>query len=364
MRKRLYILLLIIFASQILTAQDTLLSEVLDIKNSANVENYFILLKKTRDREKYIEQLREENEKISEKIGIINNYINAINAQLTSTKKSYAKLLVFVYLNKFYSYNTFSFILSARNFNEAYFRYKYIEVITQYIKKLHISIKRLKTELVYQKSTLEKNLKMQNDILQKIEHQRALNQEDLAKLREIDKNRKVYEKFIESLKEYERNQQFIFSEINKSLNNLSQIESPNADSKFESLKGKLPSPLQNAEIVIPYGVHRHSSMKRVKITNNGVDIISESDNAVKAVYAGKVIKVLPLPNYKYAVLLKHGDYFTVYSNLTKVSVKEGSLVLQGQILGYINTGSGNKTTLNFQLWYKTKKLNPENWIKF
>lgn len=137
-------------------------------------------------------------------------------------------------------------------------------------------------------------------------------------------------------------------------------------SSFAQNKGRLPAPIRGAySILRTFGLHQHSQHSRVQVNSSGVDFGVQGDGRAYAVFSGVVSRVFVIPGYGTAVILRHGNYLTVYANLSNVAVSSGSRVSTGQALGSIGTtpdGSGGRL-LHFQLWHERTKLNPLAWIK-
>ena len=137
-------------------------------------------------------------------------------------------------------------------------------------------------------------------------------------------------------------------------------------SSFAQNKGRLPAPIRGSySILRTFGVHQHSEHSRVQVNSSGVDFGLQSDSRAYAVFSGVVSRVFMIPGYGTALILRHGNYLTVYANLSSVSVSSGSRVSTGQVLGSVGAspdGSGGRL-LHFQLWHERTKLNPLAWIK-
>lgn len=137
-------------------------------------------------------------------------------------------------------------------------------------------------------------------------------------------------------------------------------------SSFSQNKGRLPAPIRGSySILRTFGLHQHSQHSRVQVNSSGVDFGLSGDSRAYAVFSGVVSRVFMIPGYGTAVILRHGNYLTVYANLSSVSVSSGSRVSTGQVLGSIGStpdGSGGRL-LHFQLWHERTKLNPLAWIK-
>jgi len=130
--------------------------------------------------------------------------------------------------------------------------------------------------------------------------------------------------------------------------------------KFNDNIGKLPWPSSNGVITQPFGEHPHPMFPSIKITNNGIDITCSKNTQARAVYEGEVTKIIIIPGANSAVLVRHGNYVTVYSNLVNVLVKQGQKLKTKQLIGTIFTDTEtDKTTMNFQIWKETTKLDPQ-----
>ena len=140
--------------------------------------------------------------------------------------------------------------------------------------------------------------------------------------------------------------------------NVATPEVSNEASNFSSQKGRLPWPVEG-EIVKRFGRQPHPTVKGVEISNNGIDIGIKTNTTVKAVAAGTVVSTHFVPGYRNMVLVRHGDYYTVYSNLESVNVSSGTSLSAGQTIGNISTQAGE---LHFELWRQKERLNPERWI--
>ena len=133
-------------------------------------------------------------------------------------------------------------------------------------------------------------------------------------------------------------------------------------SSFAANKGRLPWPVEGS-VIESYGQHYHPVYKNVKLPfNNGVTLAVARGTQAKAVFDGTVAQVVVIPGYNQCVLVQHGSYFTFYCKLKSVSVKAGQQVKTGQVLGTVDTISG-EDQFHFQLWKERTPQNPENWLR-
>ncbi|MCB0820667.1 MAG: peptidoglycan DD-metalloendopeptidase family protein, partial [Bacteroidetes bacterium] len=133
--------------------------------------------------------------------------------------------------------------------------------------------------------------------------------------------------------------------------------------KFEANKGKLPWPVSRGVITESFGTHAHPVLKGITTNNNGIDIATSAGATVKAIFDGEVTGVISIPGSNRAVIIKHGEYLSVYSNLASVSVSKGDKVSTGSSVGVADSdGDSGKGEAHLEIWKGKAKLNPEDWI--
>ena len=132
---------------------------------------------------------------------------------------------------------------------------------------------------------------------------------------------------------------------------------------FVNNKGKLPWPVNAGHVVEKFGTHPHPTLPKVMINNNGIDIRTETNQDVLAVFEGVVVNSFYLPTTQNTIIIKHGEYFTVYSNLKSISVNLGDKISTKQKIGSAYTTTEDKVTkVHLEIWKSTTKLNPQEWI--
>ncbi|MDR1742547.1 MAG: peptidoglycan DD-metalloendopeptidase family protein [Dysgonamonadaceae bacterium] len=141
-------------------------------------------------------------------------------------------------------------------------------------------------------------------------------------------------------------------------------ESFNLSKNFAANKGKLPMPVTgSASIVGNFGVNKHSEWN-ISTNSNGIDIQTQRGSNIRSVFDGEVSKVFSAPGANTCIIVRHGEYYTFYSNIYDLYVKQGDRVKTGQSLGRIFTDPDTGiSTMHFQLWQKTAKLNPAPWLR-
>jgi septal ring factor EnvC (AmiA/AmiB activator) len=140
-------------------------------------------------------------------------------------------------------------------------------------------------------------------------------------------------------------------------------ESFNLSKDFASNRGKLPMPVSGTSSVVGnFGTKQHREWN-ITTNSNGIDIQSEKGATIRSVFDGEVSKVFSFPGSNTCVIVRHGEYYTFYANIFDLFVKQGDKVKTGQSLGRIFTDPDTDvSTMHFQLWQKTTKLNPAQWL--
>lgn len=142
------------------------------------------------------------------------------------------------------------------------------------------------------------------------------------------------------------------------------VEEDETSGAFKRQRGRLPWPVEGGFIARSYGKQKHPTLKNIEITNNGIDIRSSEDAPVKNIFDGKVAGVQFIPGHDYTVILQHGNYYTVYSNLNETSLTKGQVVKAGTQIGRVSTNPiSGAAELHFELWRGKERLNPAIWIK-
>ncbi len=137
---------------------------------------------------------------------------------------------------------------------------------------------------------------------------------------------------------------------------------------FAAAKGNLNRPV-SGRVVGKFGTQPHPVFPNLKVENNGIDIYSAHGSPVHAAFDGKVSSIMPTPGGQGStILISHGEYFTVYTNLASIKVGNGSQVKRGQIIGAVGSNDEGNPVINFQVWKSTGsssyKLNPQDWVRY
>jgi len=353
-----------------------------------------ILTKKIRSREALIDAINAELEGVQLKISVENIQIDRMSRQLKSMKDEYARMIYHAYriMN---GRNKLMFIFSAKDFNQAYQRLKYYQQYASWRRRQAQKIESTQIAITHQSKELEsiKNQKMTLIQAQQLEKQK-LDREKLDKAKSVKEFTSREKQLAKTLKNKQNAAQQLENEIEKliaeeirislerdnkrSANDNKSTPSGSSGSKpllnltirekersssFASNRGRLPWPCDRGFISGSFGEHPHPVLEYVKVKNNGIDIMTERSSLVKAVFEGRVSWVKSFPNLNKVVIIRHGDYLTVYSNLGEVSVRDGQEVTARQTIGRVYTNpEDQRSELHFEIWRGKIIQNPEEWL--
>ncbi|MEG2276897.1 MAG: peptidoglycan DD-metalloendopeptidase family protein [Odoribacter sp.] len=307
-------------------------------------------------------------------ISVNEQRIYELESERNSMLQLYAKL-VYGSWKKRNKSNKLMFIFSSADFNQAYNRFKYFQQIQEYsgrqlqlIQQVNDSLS-LKTkelrELVDQKNTtlgvinyknkeLESEKSKENQYITDIQKKERTIKKKLE--REI-KNRQKLSKELDRLIALQTKK----SGSSSSTYRLTPEEKLVSDN-FASNRGKLPWPVAEGFISERFGVNVHPVLKYVKTSNNGVNITTSKNADIRSVFQGVVSEIFFVPDLNNVVVVRHGSYLTVYSNLIDVTVKKGAQVKTKDVIGRVAYDDEKGNVLHFEVWKDIEKLNPEFWL--
>lgn len=350
------------------------------------------LIKQIEVREKLINTISSEIRTLEGQIGKTNSEIDQLRAELEQLKLEYAAMIKFAYRNQS-SYNKLMFVFAANNFNQAYKRLKYLQQFSEYRQKQAKYIEQAQSKLEEKMLELEDDKKDKNVLLVDEQQEKVIlgkeknQKETIAKQLTVKESTlkkqlatkqaqaKKLDRMIEDIirKEIEAARKKAEAEAKAkgtkmptgdktSSSNLALTpEAQKLSKDFTNNKGRLPWPVEKGIIVEYFGTHEHPQLKGVMISNNGVDIKTAKGASVRAVFSGRVSGVIQIVGGLYAVLINHGEFTTVYSNLSSVSVKMGQELNTKQNIGTVATDE-ELSSMELQVWKGVTKLNPVDWL--
>lgn len=351
-----------------------------ETKGRSALNEYEDLQKRIRVTERLIKVNNQEANLLTREITSNANKIDRLRNELEQLKTDYEQMIQKSYKSKS-DKSRIMFLFSSESFLQAYKRIQYMKQFAQYRKKQGEEVMKQTKELQELNSTLFEQRRDQEKILaenRKTKSKLVSDKNNLDQLlASINKEKQKYSK---ELKEKQQEANRIDREINRLVREAIAKENKKSGSEAKSTfnltpeaaavakdfaqnKGRLPWPVKSGKVSMRFGERPHPIVKSIKIMSNGVRIDTEKNGKARAVFEGEVSQVSKIPGANVVVMVRHGDYLSIYNNLQKVFVKTGDKVSRGEELGEvgINSSSG-KTTLIFQLFKNTTKLNPEQWI--
>jgi len=360
-----------------------LLEETKKTKN-LSLNELTILQSKIRQRENLIATLRKQIENTENKLQRTEKELKKTENELTSLRKEYARMIAFAYKNR-NGLNKLMFLFAADDFNQAYRRLKYLQQYSALRQSQINQMSSAQEQLASQKKQLEDEKTEKTTLFEAERKQQIMLSNEKTQVdqtvRKISQQEKqlqneLRQKEQDALKLQRQIEAIIADEIKKAserkgektaatpdkLMNLTPEELRLSNS-FTQNRGKLPWPVERGVISSRFGQQPHPVLKKVTINNNGIDIATPKGSDARAVFEGVVVSVNKITPTNNAVIIRHGDYFTVYSNLEKVFVKRGDQIATKQLLGSIHTDKiDGKTEIHFEIWQGRTLLNPSLWL--
>ena len=334
-----------------------------------------------------IELYEKRIQKLEQQLFIKEENIIQKQAELQDLKEEYAKLVYHAYQNRD-GYDRLAFIFSAHSFHQAYKRIKYFQQYSQFrqqqVKLIEekeaeleaelLSLKQNKAMLLVEKNKKTKALGNTESEKQQLDSERGEQQllvNDLVKKeKQLKAELKTKEQQAKALDTQIR--RIIEEEIRKAKEAAASTgtasfsmtpEQKELAKNFTNNKGTLPWPVERGVIIERFGKQKHAVLAGVETYNNGVKITTEKGASARAIFDGTVTRVLNIPGAGKAIIVSHGDYFSVYNNLSDVFVTTGQPIKTKQEIGLVSTNaSTNETITELQIWKGNKKLNPAQWL--
>jgi len=348
--------------------KDHSLEELLNLKSKINA------------RSNLIAAMGAEMKLINQQILNNSSEIKLLEKELARLKSEYAKIIYYAFKHRS-TYDKLMFVFASKDINQAYKRLKYIQQYTE-----------------YRKTQVQEILNTQTSLKQKIAELEKINQEKIAlvSLEEQEQQKLAVEKVEQEnivqklqgkeqeLKETLKKKQAAARKLQKAIQRIIEEEirkareaakkngkttkgfpmTPEAiklSNSFASNKGKLPWPVLQGSITGRFGKHPHPVLKEITINNNGIDISTTKGSTARALFGGEVSSVAIIPGEGKVVMIRHGEYLSVYSYMSDVYVKKGDKITTKQELGLLVNDRG-KTKIHLEIWKGMTKLNPEYWI--
>lgn len=348
-------------------------------KGQKNTTSELVLLdKQISYRERLLRNIRTEISGLQDEINAAKKEIAIMEQTIDALKQEYAKMIYQAYKNR-NAYDRLMYIFASENFYQAYRRLKvmqhYADVRKQHAQRIMDKQDELATKITgltqmraekealadasaqEQEKLAQDKGKRQSSLEELKQKEAALRKQQKSQEAEKQKLNQAIQRIIEAELKAEKaknNGRFELTPAGKIVNE-----------NFEKNKGYLHWPVLRGVITGHFGTHPHPSIPGISIESNGIDISTEKDAKVVAIFEGQVSKVFTVPGAGMNVIIQHGAYRTVYAYLKDVKVKVGDVVSAQQAIGTVLNNHGENIT-HFEIWKmssdKTSAINPEAWI--
>lgn len=361
-----------------ITYTNKLINET-QLKKQATLSDLSVLNKKITLRKTLIETLETEKQLLYDTIFEKLADIDRLNTELILLKAEYAKMIRSAYKNR-NLYQRMLYILASEDFGQAYRRLNYFRIYAserqkhaEYIEKMNIQFAKEARDIIQKIGKVQETLVAVSGEKQKFVSEKEL-KNDVVKIlvkkeKELVAAQQKYQQQASVLKSrieqtiHEDNMEGNVQATSSGETSTNVAENEGITGSFSSMRGKLPWPVSNGVVSSEYGEHNHPDMKGIKVKNNGINIVTALYEPARAIFGGEVTRVMVVPNFNNVVIIRHGEYLTVYSNLEKVLVKKGDKVSAGQELGILYAPPDKqKAEIHFEIWKGKNQLNPSLWI--
>ena len=330
---------------------------------------------KVKLQENLINNINDQLNLIVSEIDYNENKLSELNSRELSLKNELSKMILKSY-KKRSDLNKIMFIFSSTSFAQAYKRIQYfkqysnfqnktINKIKSTTKEINITIKVLDSQKIDKQNLIIENKKIKKELSDEYVKLNGL-------IFNINKNQK---EFVSQIKSKQKLSREIDRKINKLIaeaiakskknqNSISLTEEAQLISKnFNTNKGKLPWPVSKGYVVLGFGKQPHPIVKTTTIQSNGVRIRTSKDIQARSIFNGVIYSIILSKNNTYTVLIQHGNFFTVYKNLSEIFISKGDKVSTKELIGKIATDvSTQQTILSFSIFKDGTPQNPSSWI--
>lgn len=358
-------------------------TETLLTDTKKNAETALIRLKtlqkQVQNRRSLIETLEAEVVFADGSVAQAQQIINALQADLSKLFGEYAQMTRLAYRQKL-TMGRLVFLFSSRNMNDAFRRWQYLRQYDRYREKQIHLIRETQTSLNQQVAELENRKQEKQALLDDAQRQtrrmekeaeeknqlvKALKSDEGRLLADLRKQRKAHEDLNAAIEKIIRGEMAKARKAERQSDSAPAVaEAAESSSRFENVKGRLIWPVQNGAVTGNFGRQEHPAISGVYISNNGIDIRTDLDAPVHCIFPGEVVGVQFIPGYgSYMAIVRHGAYYTVYSNLEEVAVKRGQSLRAREFIGKVRTDPKTNTAeVHFEVWKEKNRMDPLEWL--
>jgi septal ring factor EnvC (AmiA/AmiB activator) len=313
--------------------------------------------------------------------------ISSLESELIALKAEYGRMIYNASkLNR--GLSIVAFVFSSGNFNQLYARLMYLKQYTDNRKQQAVQITKLSQELSTERITLDQR---------KSEKVKVLSEEQKER-QELERLKQTQQGVVNTLSSKERTIKVQITatkkqqdQLNRMIKQVIEVEIRRAEvaskkekstatksagtsmpmtpevaalsSSFAGNKGRLPWPVETGFVSQRYGTYPHPTLKGIVMENDGIDIRTQPNSIVRTVFDGTVTKITTMPGYGGTIIIKHGEYYTMYSKLKTIAVKSGQKVTAKDVIANVATGPDGEAEVHFQTWKGLQVMDPITWLK-
>lgn len=363
---------------EVIESQIDLTNQILEktLRNkTSTIHDYKAIQSQIKNRQDLISTIRAELDSTETYLKQTSKDVTQLETNVNELETKYGQVLRAAYRQKL-TQNTFMQLLSSKSLKEALLKWRYTKQFEKYCKKQIALFHRSKNNLQESINTVKAVQESKKSLLTEESDQNQLLESELDQKNNL-------------IRSLESNERKLYAELDRQKGEKTQLDNSigkiisgysipaqydvNPASKetinfettaktFAESKGFLSWPVDDGFISSRFGKQRHPTLRDVEIENNGIDIRTKARAQVKAVYNGVVVGKSFIPGNYNVLVIRHGNYLTVYSRLEEVKVQKGDGVYSGQNIGSVISEDG-VSVLHFEIWNSKQKENPANWLQ-
>jgi len=382
----------------------------------SELQRFNILQEQVKKREELLQNIKSDLTNVNTQIALNKKESAKLEKEVQNLQNEYAAIIRKTYKIKLGT-DPLMLILSSENLNQAFQRWLYVNQIKR-MRSAQGSMIRSKQELLQEKVVQLENYRKERQLLlsQELSQKEQITGELTEKEKLLQSLKKDEQQLRKTLKEKELQQKKLQDEIQRIIAAeierqrkeaeararaeeekrrkeaektkgepaITETPAPKVEAEkkptikpslpvtpevaklsddFGKNKGNLPWPVSKGSISKRFGTQPHPVINTLSVTNNGIDIRTEPNTPVKVVFKGKVLGKKFIPGHQYMVLVQHGKYYTIYSNLGTVTVKDGQEINAGELIGYASDTEEPTTEVHFEIWQEQQLQDPSLWLK-
>jgi septal ring factor EnvC (AmiA/AmiB activator) len=364
---------------------------------------YVALQQQVVNRSALLETVQSEIDATEVQMARSESVVVSLRLDLEHMRQEYAQTMRFAFRRKM-MHNPLTYLLSSANFNQMFRRWMFMRKYDAFRKRQAEAIRFTQDMLARKIKTQEQYRREKEVLLETLMGQRlTLSSEMVEKDRALFALRSDEKRLTEQL----RRQQAAHDALNRAIERIiseeigrRKPEAPRAETArpstraalpdntaaagrrpsapaetgavpddntslgFRQRRGSMPMPVSQGVVTRPYGRQPHPVLKNIEVTNNGIDIRTREGEAVRVVHDGTVVGIQVIPGHDNTVIVQHGNYYSVYANLSSCAVQKGQQVKAGEALGAVGTNPiTGEAELHFEVWNQRSRMDPAQWVR-